>query len=112
MSRYSKFTIIPTESFFYKKQLDRRGVKRINHYALRTFSSLPDEIKRRLTITKSVWTAGTTLAKVSNDVYGNQDFWWVIGYYNNKPIDADWTVGDEILIPTPLQTILRALDVT
>jgi hypothetical protein len=37
--------------------------------------------------------------------------WWVIGYYNNKPIDASWNVGDIVEIPVPASLILETLGI-
>jgi hypothetical protein len=35
----------------------------------------------------------------------------LIGYYNNKPIDANWEPGDTVLIPTNTRFLLELLDV-
>ena len=32
-------------------------------------------------------------------------YWWIIARYNNKPTDAHYTVGDEVLIPGPFSLI-------
>jgi hypothetical protein len=109
MSRYRKYRTKTTDSSFYSKQLNRRDIKSLEHYELKSFGSISDEDKRRLRITTTFWSAGTSLTKLADQYYGDQNLWWIIGFYNNKPIDANWQMGDKVLIPTPLQTILQIL---
>jgi hypothetical protein len=32
--------------------------------------------------------------------------WWLIGWYNQKPTEAHFKIGDTVLIPLPLEEIL------
>jgi hypothetical protein len=111
MDRYRKFTKVENDLDFYSKQIKARGKKRIEQYRPRPFGTLPEDVDRQLVKNKRVWTVSTKLYKLADEFYGDMDLWWVIGYYNNKPIDLSWNVGDEIIIPTPVRIILDSLEV-
>ena len=46
-----------------------------------------------------VWSTGDSLHKLSQKYYGVYDYWWAIAIVNNKPTDAHYTYGDEVVIP-------------
>jgi hypothetical protein len=109
MSRYRKYQKVKNDLDYYSKQLDARDVKLIRQYRPRPFGPLPEDIQRTLTNRVETWSIETKLYKLSQKYYGSPDLWWVIGYYNNKPTDANWTPGDEVIIPLPVNRILKAL---
>ncbi len=37
-------------------------------------------------------------------------FWWVIAQFNQRPTEANCQVGDMIMIPMPLEAVLRAFE--
>ncbi len=111
MNRYRNFDLVNNESAFYLKQRRARGKKNIQQIRLRPFGAIDEDTRARIIERKDTWKVGSKLYKLATRYYGDQDLWWVIGYYNNKPIDTEWEVGDEILIPTPVSVILEALDV-
>ncbi len=110
MFRYKKFKLRQNDLRFYSKQLKARGKKNIVQIQPRPLGVIPEDVKRQLTILETVWTTDTKLYKLADQYYGDQDLWWVIGYYNNKPIDASWNVGEKVLIPTPVSLILDTLE--
>ena len=110
MNRYRNYNLITNDLTFYKKQLKRRDKKTIVQVRPRPLGTLSDEVRRRIIEIKVSWSVDTKLYKLANEYYGDQDLWWVIGYYNNKPTDADWNVGDEVAIPTPISLILESLN--
>lgn len=111
MFRYKNYELIDNDSSFYSKQRKARSKNKITQYRLRTLGSLPDSIRNQLIITEIVWKVDTKLYKLADGFYGDPDLWWLIGYYNNKPTDANWAVGDKVLIPTPPRIILEFLDI-
>ena len=111
MFRYRNYKLAENDLSFYSKQLKARGKKKIIQIRPRPLGSLPDSVKRRLTIVERDWAVDTKLYKLADEVYGDPDLWWVIGYYNNKPIDASWNVGDIVEIPVPASLILETLGI-
>ena len=110
MSRYRKFTTIKNDLDFYSKQISARNKKSISMFRPRPLGELKERLLQTINTNKEVWSEGTNLYKLAYNYYGDQDLWWVIGMFNNKPTDAHWQVGDEVLIPTPVSKILEALD--
>ena len=39
--------------------------------------------------------------------YGDPKLWWVVAWYNKRPTDAHYNIGDKVFIPKPLEKILR-----
>ena len=59
-----------------------------------------------LDVKTEVWGVGTKYFKLAKDYYGSEEYWWVIAWYNLKPLETDFKPGDVVYIPTPLQDIL------
>ena len=81
----------------YDKILDKKKRKFLTITRTITFDSLKDV--NLPVITTHIWITGDTLYKLSYKYYDTYDFWWVIALVNNKPSDAHYTFGDEVLIP-------------
>ena len=65
--------------------------------------------QRRLVQEESVrWQTGDRLEKIASQAYGDGSYWWIIARYNNKPTDAHYAVGDQVLIPKPF-SVIRSL---
>ena len=54
-----------------------------------------------------VWGMGSRLHKLSEKYYNSPSYWWVIAWYNKKPTEADYSLGDVVRIPVPLGTALE-----
>lgn len=83
-----------------------RGVEDIIQYASPQFAAL-DFLD--LSVRRHVWRRQDRLAKVADLYYGDARLWWVIGYYNQKPTDSHFVVGETIFIPFPFEDIVKAL---
>ena len=46
----------------------------------------------------------------ADDYYGNAGLWWVIAWFNKKPMDTEVSLGDLIMIPLPIEKILAFYD--
>ena len=57
--------------------------------------------------TQKVWGYGSRLYKLSNEFYGDPSYWWVIAWFNKKPTENHFSLGDEVLIPYPLERIMK-----
>ena len=51
----------------------------------------------------------TRMDKLSQQYYGNSEYWWVIGLFNGKPTDAHMEMGDIIKIPFPILSVYRSM---
>ncbi len=52
-----------------------------------------------------IWTTGDRLYKLAEKYYNDPTLWWVIAWYNNRPTEGHFKVGDVIQIPTPIERV-------
>ena len=57
------------------------------------------------------WKLGERFYKLSSTYYNNPEYWWVIAWFNQIPLETQLNAGDVIDIPFPLERILRILEV-
>ena len=69
--------------------------------------SISEEDKKLLSTQYHIWKQGDKLYKLANIYYNDTSLWWLIGWYNKKPIDSLYSIGDLVEIPTPVQTVLK-----
>ena len=91
----SKFSNNSTK--LYEKVLEERGVKNIYQFRTKIFDKID---LSTIPSTKYIWKKGDNLFKLANRFYSNKDYWWIISYFNQKPTDAEFELGEEILIPS------------
>ena len=108
ISRYDARLILTNEDQGYQEDiLDRRGIKKINHFSTPKLRyPTPEEI-RDMQIVADTWRRGVSLSKLAAKHYGDPKLWWVIAWYNKRPTDAHYNIGDKVFIPKPLEKILR-----
>jgi hypothetical protein len=112
ISRYNNRIIRDNvdDSYTLSDILKKRGISSIEQFTTANLK-YPDinEISN-LEIKTEVWTVGTKYFKLSKNYYGSEEYWWVIAWYNLKPLETDFKPGDVVYIPTPLQDILSIYD--
>jgi hypothetical protein len=109
--RYQKRSVLKNAREEYKDLLLDRNRKFFLHYdtAILRHPSV-DEIVG-LTIQTEVWKRGTRLFKLADKYYGNPELWWVIAWYNQRPTEGFFELGDIVEIPLPLNQVLKYLGV-
>lgn len=87
---------------------DRRHIDSIRALA-RWNSNAPtdQELREDLTHIERIYTMGDRLYKFAYEYYGDVDYWWIIAWYNNKPTDAHFKIGDVVYIPRELDVAIR-----
>lgn len=93
----------------YKNYLEERGLTEITYIPFSSFKKLSDSQKRQLTKVNHTWKSGDRYYKLAATHYGNPAYWWIIAYYNNKPTEASVSIGDNIVIPKPLNILITLL---
>ena len=107
MPTYPNTNIAMLQSDIYFEYLQKRGLNTIKIQRTKTFEKTIDlelEID-----TEHVWSYGDNLIKLAQIYYGASDYWWTIGFINNKPTDAHFKIGDIVLIPRSVSPIVEAL---
>ena len=62
-----------------------------------------------LIIETEVWSSSTRLSSLAYQYYGDSEYWWVIGFFNKKPLDCMFSNGDIVNIPLPLDSFLSMI---
>ena len=95
-----------TDNTSLKQVIESRGRKFIDHYSTANLIYPTVEQIQMLSFTNHIWKAGDKYWKLSSTYYGDPKYWWIIAWYNKKPIEASLNVGDTLQIPQPLGDLL------
>ena len=90
----------------YSKVFEKKDLKGIIQYATPLFRKPTPLDIQDLTVIDYVWQRGDKFYKVANDVYGDMKLWWIIPWFNQKPLEADYQFGEVIHIPMPVDLVL------
>ena len=105
--RYAGRRIIKNDVETYEELASDRELSFINHYKTPRLRH-PSTIQRAsLTRIRHTWKLGDRYWKLASEHYGNSKYWWVIAWYNQKPVENMLTIGETIVIPRPLQAVLE-----
>lgn len=87
---------------------ERRNVETVKILErLPYFYPSEEELRDEINHSKEIYKTGDKLYKFAFKYYGDVDLWWIIAWYNNKPTDAHFKLGDVVYIPTELDVALR-----
>ena len=108
-SRYINVPIRTNAAEIYQELLDKRHVKKIKQYMSSDLAS-PNKVisKPHITEVKHIWRTGDRYFKLAYKYYGDSELWWLIAWYNEKPTENEVSLGDVVVIPLPLTTVLTA----
>ena len=59
-----------------------------------------------MVINYKVWSLGDRMHKFAHEAYGDSELWWVLAWFNQKPTDAHYKIGDKIAIPHPIEDLV------
>ncbi len=107
-SRFDVRRVIVNDDQGYQEDiLERRGIKTMTQYStpILTYPT-PNQI-RDLNVKGVTWKRGTSLSKLAAKEYGDSKLWWIIAWFNKRPTDAHFNIGDKVFIPKPLEKIIR-----
>ena len=107
MSRYRDRKIIANDMSEYKNLFEPRNLTIIKHHRQENNLNIPEIFKDTIIFEQEIWGQETKLHKLSYKYYKTTEHWWVIGLINNKPTDVEWKIGDIILIPNTVNSIIE-----
>jgi len=90
----------------YREIFDRRGEKTLTHFTSPHVPAPTNEFLETLRIETFTWHSNYKMWKLAADEYGDPSYWWVIAWFNNKPTDAHFSLGDVVYVPFPLEKVL------
>jgi hypothetical protein len=98
--------IFKNGSAVYQEHFVDRNVNYITQYNTAEFKYLEPEDLGGLNVKRHVWKTGDKLFKLAYKSYGTTKLWWVISWFNQKPLESDFKLGEVIDIPFPLSDVL------
>jgi hypothetical protein len=110
MSRYKSTRIKKNLMDLYKKQRKARGIPgALTQYETTRLATVTVEDAKSLSNVAHVWQTGDRLYKLADRYYNDPELWWIIAWYNNRPTEAHFNVGDLIQVPLPLEQVYSLL---
>lgn len=92
----------------YRKQFDARGIKQITRqYRTGKFEYPTDEELARIPIIEVSWKLGDRLYKYAKKYYDSEEYWWLIAWFNRKPTEHHFKIGDTVKIIANLSDARR-----
>ena len=91
---------------FYRDLLDSRGIRQLEQYRTLVLKNYKEESVEYFEYS---WTQGDTFWKLSDKIYGDPKYWYLIARFNNSPTEAHVSIGDTIKIPINLTTALQVV---
>ena len=110
-SRYGSKVVFQNFAEELEEILEERGVNHITQFYTPRLRHPTRRGKSGLNRIGHVWKIGDRYWKLAQEHYGDGKLWWVIAWYNKKPTEAHVKIGDTIVIPMPLDQVLRQLGV-
>lgn len=110
ISRYDGRKILKNNTYQYATSdiFLKRKVNLIEQYDTPELNYPTPEELVNITISTRNWGVGTKYFNLANEFYGSPEYWWVLAWFNMKPLETDYRPGDVVLIPTPLESVLSA----
>ena len=90
----------------YSEQFAARKVRMIDQYATPMILYPTVEELADFTIVNHIWKIGDRFYKLSYEYYGAVDYWWIISWFNQKPLETDIALGDALNIPFPIDELI------
>ena len=99
---YNRSTFINDATPYRQTLFSDRGITRLEQYDTAVFSYPSEgEMVSLLEIEVERWHAASKLYNLAYEYYGDPTLWWLIGWFNRKPTDGHYEVGDIVYIPLP-----------
>ena len=109
LSRYNKRQIIinTNEEYLVSDIFKKRGLNNgTPQFDTPDLSEQDSAVESQIVAVDVVWNVGSKYYNLAKEYYGDEEYWWVIAWYNLTPFEADNSPGDIISIPTPLEAAL------
>jgi len=104
--RYTGRGTVKNDAETYEELVESRDLSFIKHFRVPRLRH-PTAIERSNFIRlHHTWKLGDRFWKLAAEHYNNPKYWWVIAWYNQRPVENMISLGDTIIIPKPLQTVL------
>ena len=105
--RYDNRNVFNNRTELYKQILsEKKKFSGLTQYSTAKMKYPTAEEMEGLSMYEHVWQRNDRLYKIAAKVYDSPQLWWVIAWFNQKPLEADYQEGEVIYIPHPLADVL------
>ena len=113
ISRFNNREVINNNSpsYILSDIFKKRGVNKIDHFAVAELSYPSPEDLANITEKTVTWGIGSSYYKIAYEFYNDPQYWWVIAWYNLRPLETDFAPGDTVIVPTPLESVLSGFGI-
>jgi hypothetical protein len=108
-SRYNSKQKFKNNNDEYKEHFQKRDVNFVVQYVTPKFDHIDANSLSELQVYTHIWKTGDRLYKLAYEHYDDATLWWIIAWYNKKPTEAHYEVGNTVYIPKPLNKILEIM---
>ena len=107
-SRYENREIRTTNEELYRNSpiFKNRRLKFVQQYETPHLKYPNDDELELIDTVNHIWKIGDRFYKLADKYYGNSEFWWIIAWFNQTPLEGHVAIGDVVYIPTPLNEVL------
>ena len=106
VKRYDNRTIKRNNQDLYRDILEDRGLKSVRQYTTPNLRYPTAEEISNFQLIGHMWKTGDRYYKLADTYYNDPEMWWVIAFFNQKPLEHHVGLGEVIHIPIPLEKVL------
>ncbi len=112
ISRYDERRLFTNFSndYVYSDIFKKRNISQITQYSTAILNYPSPEELIEIERNTVVWGTGTKYFNLAYEYYGDPEYWWIIAWFNLRPLETDYRPGDIVVVPTPLESVLSALE--
>lgn len=110
-SRYNSKSKIKNDNELYNEHFQKRDLQYIKHYTTPKISHIDPSNFSKLQTHSYIWKTGDKLYKLAYEFYGDSSLWWVIAWFNKRPTESHYVIGQTVLIPKPVEEVLKIMGV-
>tara|TARA_R110001592_G_scaffold70298_2_gene215447 strand:- start:2188 stop:2547 length:360 start_codon:yes stop_codon:yes gene_type:complete len=106
--RYNGRQLIVNDDMSYQESFfDKRDIKQLIQYDTARFYYPTPAERQAMNLSTLNWTATSKLYNLAFEYYGDPSLWWIIAWFNQKPTEAHFKIGDVFYIPLDYRQVIE-----
>lgn len=108
-SRYNSRQKFKNRLEQFRELFDKRDVNFITQYTTPTFGHINSFNINKIQFFSHTWKVNDKLYKLASEHYNDPTLWWIIAWFNKKPTESHFKIGDQVYIPKPLDEVVKII---
>ena len=105
-NRYRNRRVVKNNRNLYNDFFAERNINHISQYDTPKIPYLDVDVRTKCSSVTHLWRLGDRYYKLADRYYDDPTYWWVIAWYNQRPLETDINIGGVVHIPLPLDDVL------